>query len=78
MTYSMRKLSAELAALLATMPGAVDYVKVAGWAYNAYVSNEDLEPEVSKLLVALGAVDLGPEFEFSELELRRMAEVGQD
>lgn len=78
MTYSKRKLSAELAALLATMPGAVDYVKVAGWAYNAYVSNDDLEPEVSKLLVTLGAMDLGPEFEFSELELRQIAEAGRE
>ncbi|SHM50122.1 hypothetical protein SAMN05428972_3825 [Rhodanobacter sp. OK091] len=78
MTYTKRELSVELAALLAAMPGAVDYVKVSSWAYSAYVSNNDLEPEVSKLLVALGAMDLGPEFEFSELELRQIAGGNQE
>lgn len=78
MAYSMQKLSGELAVLLANMPGAIDHAKVADWAYAAYSQNDDLEPDAGKLLLALGAMTMGREFEFSDVELREIAKSNQN
>jgi len=73
--YSQRDFSNELGQLLGHLPGAVDHARIADWAYKTYLRHVgDIEPDVKQLLVKLGTMSMGPEFELPESELRAIVE----
>jgi hypothetical protein len=66
--YSKERFAAELDVLLAGK--AIEYKAIAKWAYNVRLENiSSIDPEVSRWLLQLGAMDMGEEFEWSREEL---------
>lgn len=73
MSYSRDRFAAELDGFLHEPLGAIDYKKIADWAYKVRVDNlGKIDPDVDKWLLQLGAMSMGSEFELSDLELRDM------
>lgn len=71
MSYSRNRFAAELDGFLHEPSEVIDHKKIADWAYKARVDNlDDIDPEVDKWLLQLGAMSMGSEFELSCLELR--------
>lgn len=52
-----------------------DVVKIARWAEHIYASHcRELSDELNDITMALSSMEHGPEFEYSELELKLLAE----
>jgi hypothetical protein len=73
--YSQADLSIELGQLLDGFAGAIDYARTADWAYKTYLRHVgDIDPGAKELLIRLGTMSMGAEFELPEPELRGLAE----
>lgn len=74
--YSQKNLSTELEQLLDGFAGSVDHARIADWAYETYLRQVgDIDPNSKDLLIRLGTMSMGPEFELPEVELRAIAEL---
>lgn len=73
--YSQKNLSTELEQLLDGFARAIDHARIADWAYKTYLRHVgDIDPSSKDLLIKLGTMSMGPEFELPEVELRAIAE----
>lgn len=73
MTYSKRDFASDLDRLVA--PAVVDYSRLATWAYETRLQNlRDIDADVSKWLMELGAMDMGAEFQLSPKDLAGLVE----
>ena len=77
MNYSSQMFSVELEGLLAA-GDPIDYVQIASWAYVTRLKNlESIDHNVSDWLLQLGAMDFGPEFEFTREQLQELISVAR-
>lgn len=73
MRYTKETFARELEELLPNSNSDIEHQKIAEWAYETRTQNlQDIDGDVSKWLIALGAMTMGPEFEFSRDELKAM------
>lgn len=71
MSYSPNKFAGDLERFLHGPSGTIDRAKISDWAYRVRLDNlNDIDADVDKWLLQLGAMSMGQEFEFSALELR--------
>ncbi len=62
-------------ALKSQMLSGYDVVKLARWAHDLFLEHSShLEPGLQEILMQVMAMEEGPEFEFSEAELKELAE----
>lgn len=77
MNYSKKEFGQALESRLSS---GYDVVKVARWAHNVFLEHSlHLEPGLQEILMQVTAMEEGPEFEFSESELKKLAaDLGAD
>ena len=70
--YTKRKFGAELILFLEKTPYDVD--KIARWADEVYNENlREIDDELDGVIQDISSMSFGPEFERSEVELRKLA-----
>lgn len=74
MKYSKKEIGEELKKELVN---GYDIARISNWAYNLlYIKVRDQPlPEISSILRDISVMDAGPEFEYTEEELRLLAEM---
>lgn len=71
MTYSRKEFGSDL---MAELQKGYDVVRLSRWAMSVYVKRcNETDAELDKTIMSIVAMEEGPEFEFSEAELRNMA-----
>lgn len=74
MSYTKPMFSADLRSFLEQ--GVVDHAKIADWAYATHLAHvRDVDADVDRWLIELGAMSMGEEFELTLDELRNMVAV---
>lgn len=71
MTYTTRRLGEELREQLQRCG---DPMEIARWAFGVFLDERDAAPEANEVLTVLFAMEEGPEFEWSLLELEELAQ----
>jgi len=72
MSYSRQNFSQELDHILKRNE-EIDCTQIANWAFKTRVENlPSIDPDVSNWMLQLGAMDMGPEFEFTKEELHEI------
>ena len=75
MSYPRHRFADELDRFLHQPSGTIDRAKIADWANRVRLDNlSDIDPDIGKWLLQLGAMSMGLEFELSGPELRDMAD----
>jgi hypothetical protein len=73
MKYSKKEIGEELKREL---DKGYDVIRISNWAHNLFFySREDFTVDVSQILQYIFIMDAGPEFEYTEKELRLLAEL---
>ena len=76
MTYTREMFASELEGLLST--STIEHAKIAAWAFETRLRHlPAIDVPISEWLLQLGAMDMGPEFEFSKEELQSMIGVAR-
>lgn len=71
MTYSRQDFGEDL---LAELVKGYDVVRLSRWAMSVYMKRcREIDADLDKIIMSIVAMEEGPEFEFSEQELRQMA-----
>ena len=68
---SKKKLGIDLKNLLSS---SYDIRRIASWAYDLSLNYEEIPTELEEILENLSFMEVGPEFEYTEEKLRRLAE----
>lgn len=71
MSYSKKQFAQELKEQL---DYGFDVVRISQWAYGVYLDSRELEPGLIDIIMQVQGMDSGPEFEFTENELRKLAD----
>jgi hypothetical protein len=71
--YTSQKFGEDLELILNQ---SYDVIKIARWAEHVYTIHcRELSPELDDIIMALSAMEHGPEFEYTEQELKLLAEL---
>jgi hypothetical protein len=71
MTYTRKDFGKDL---MAELEQGYDVVRLSRWAMSLYLKHcHEMDPDLYETIMSIVAMEEGPEFEFSEQELRQMA-----